>query len=289
MKNMKITALILALSLGGLAPLLAGDTNILNNEKSRESYALGMFYGHNWQQEGIDVDWNLFKRGFQAAQAGSATLLTPQEMRATLMGLNKKVVAREQQLRAEQAAKDKAAGAAFLAANKSKPGVITLPDGLQYKILTPGTGATPQDGDTVTVNYRGTLVDGTEFDSSAAHGRPLQFQVGRVIPGWNQALKLMKAGAKWQLFIPPNLAYGANGMPPRIPPESTLVFNVDLLSVQSAHPHPAAAPARASNPPLTSDIIKVPSAAELKKGAKVEIIKPQDLQKYQQSQSAPAK
>ena len=263
-------------------------TNTLADEKSRDSYALGMFYGHNWQQQGIEVDWALFSRGFKDAQSGGEMLLTPQEMHDTLTAFQKNVAAKQQQMRNEQAAKNKAEGEAFLAKNKTQSGVVTLPDGLQYKVITEGAGEIPGDNNTVLVNYRGTFIDGTEFDSSAGQGKPAQLQVGRVIPGWSEALKLMKTGSKWQLFVPSELAYGQNGMPPRIPPNSTLVFEVELLAVERPNPQPASTPPPSANPPLTSDIIKVPSAEEMKKGAKVEIIKSEDVQKLQQSQSQPA-
>jgi FKBP-type peptidyl-prolyl cis-trans isomerase len=309
---MKKTALILAFCLGGISTGLLSAapnstkpaqvkkavalvtntpivvTNLLSDEKSRDSYAFGMLNGHNWQQQGIEVDWDMFSRGFKDAQSGGAMLMTPQEMRDTLAQFQKVVTARQQQMREEQAVKIKVDGEAFLAANKIKPGVVTLPDGLQYKVITDGTGPTPADGDTVTANYRGTFIDGTEFDTSAKLGKPAQFQVGRVIPGWNEALKLMKTGSKWQLFVPSELAYGQTGMQQRIPPNSVLVFDVELVSVEPSNPAPATAPPPSANPPLTSDIIKVPSAEELKKGAKIEIIKPEDVQKLQQSQSQPA-
>jgi FKBP-type peptidyl-prolyl cis-trans isomerase FklB len=126
----------------------------------------------------------------------------------------------------------KAAGEAFLAANKSKPGVVTLPDGLQYKVITQGTGAQPTDTDIVTVHYAGTLVDGTEFDSSYKRGEPASFPVSGVIPGWTEALKLMKAGSTWELYVPATLAYGDRGAPPAIGPNETLIFKVNLISVK---------------------------------------------------------
>ncbi len=123
-------------------------------------------------------------------------------------------------------------GAEFLAANKTKDGVITLPSGLQYKIMTAGTGAKPGPGDTVVCNYRGTLINGTEFDSSYKRGQPASFPVNRVIPGWTEALQMMPVGSKWQLFIPPDLAYGARGAGGVIGPNATLVFEVELISIQ---------------------------------------------------------
>jgi FKBP-type peptidyl-prolyl cis-trans isomerase len=165
-----------------------------------------------------------------------------------------------------------------MATNKNNSGVVTLPDGLQYKVITNGTGAMPVSTDIVTVNYRGTLLDGTEFDSSFKRGQPARFPVNGVIPGWTEALLKMKVGSRWQLFLPPELAYGEQG-PPGIPPNAVLIFDVELLSTQNPPPPP---PATSSNQPLTSDIIKVPSAEELKKGAKIEVIKAEDLKKTQQ-------
>jgi FKBP-type peptidyl-prolyl cis-trans isomerase FklB len=273
---MKKIILTVILSAGLAAPLFAEDTNVLSDEKSKVSYAIGMTIGHNFQQQGIDVDPVLFLRGLKDSQAGGATLLTPSEMQATLREFQQGMAAKQAKIRADQALTNKLSGETFLATNKNNPGVITLPDGLQYKVITTGTGAKPASDSTVTVNYRGTFLDGTEFDSSAKAGHPVELQANHVIPGWTEALTNMATGSKWQLFIPSELAYGERGNH-GIPPNSTLIFDVELISVQ-APPPPA--------PPLTSDIIKVPSADEMKKGAKIETLKPEDVQKMQsQSQT----
>ena len=149
-----------------------------------------------------------------------------------------------------------------------------------YKVITAGTGEIPKSNDTVTVNYRGTLVNGKEFDSSAKHGGPAKFQVNRVVRGWTEALQLMKTGSKWELYLPSSLAYGDGGSGPMIEPGSTLIFEMELTGID-APPPPAPPPA-----PLTSDIIKVPSADELKKGAKIEVIKAEDLWKYTNAAAA---
>jgi FKBP-type peptidyl-prolyl cis-trans isomerase len=166
--------------------------------------------------------------------------------------------------------KNKTDGAAFLAANKSKPGVVTLPDGLQYVVITNGTGAMPTANDTVTVNYRGTFINGTEFDSSYKRGQPASFPVMGVIHGWTEALLQMRVGSKWQLFIPSDLAYGEPGRT-GIPPNSTLIFDVELVSVQPP-PQPQSSAPSASMQPLTSDIIKV-------QGTNVQVIKADDAAK----------
>jgi FKBP-type peptidyl-prolyl cis-trans isomerase len=250
------------------APLFADGTNSLPDEKSRVSYSIGMMLGNNYfKRQNLDasvVDINVVTEAIKAVMAGGPMLLTDEEAQTTLRAFG-------QEYAAKVAKKAKADGEAFLAANKNNPGVQTLPDGLQYQVITNGTGALPAASDVVTVNYRGTLVDGTEFDSSYKRGQPATFPVGGVIPGWTEALKMMKVGSKWKLFIPAELAYGERGQR-GIPPNSALIFEVELLGTKTP---PAPAPAA----PLTSDIIKVPSKAEMDKGAKVEIIKPEDAQK----------
>jgi FKBP-type peptidyl-prolyl cis-trans isomerase FklB len=268
---MKTTVLAVLISLGMTAPLFADGTNLLGDEKSRVSYAIGMMLGTRWKQDGIDVSNEVVLRALKDVQAGGTTLLTEQEMGQTLGQFQRELAAKTEKQRQEMAEKNRQAGQAFLAQNKEKKGVVTLPDGLQYKVITEGTGPSPAAEDTVTVNYEGTLIDGTKFDSSDN----VQFRVGGVIRGWTEALTHMKAGSKWQLFIPSDLAYGPYGRRPRIGPDCVLIFTIELISIE--HPQPA-----------TSDIIKVPSAEEIKKGAQVEIIKPGDLQKAQQP-SQPAK
>ena len=261
-----------------LAAQTPAGTNVFSDEKSRSSYAIGMMFGSRWKQQEIDVDYEWLVRGLKDAQAGGPTLMTEQEMGSALNQFQKDISAKQEKKRQEMAEKNKKDGEAFLAENKTKPGVVTLPDGLQYIIITNGSGATPLMNDNVTVNYRGTFIDGKEFDSSAKAGHPVQFAVGNVIRGWTEALMQMKAGSKWQLFVPSELAYGERGRP-GIPPSSVLIFEIELISTE-APPPPA---------PLTSDIIKVPSQDEMKKGAKIEVIKPEDAAKYQQSQPQPAK
>jgi FKBP-type peptidyl-prolyl cis-trans isomerase FklB len=179
----------------------------------------------------------------------------------------------------ELSAKNEAEGKAFLEKNKARKGVVTLPSGLQYEVLREGAGVSPKPNDKVTVQYRGTFIDGKEFDSSYKRGQPATFAVKGVIKGWTEALQLMKPGAKWKLYVPANLAYGSRGMRPAIGPNKTLIFEIELLRVQSASP---ASTTQVKPKPVTSDIIKVPSREEMAKGAKVEIIKAAELEKYKQ-------
>jgi FKBP-type peptidyl-prolyl cis-trans isomerase FklB len=285
---MKKTALIVTFALSAAAPLFADGTNVLTDEISRVSYAIGMMTGHQWKQQDLGFDVDLYAHGIKDAMSGGATLITPEQAQQTIDAFKKKMAAKQQQKQIELAAKNKVEGEAFLAKNKTQPGVVTLPDGLQYKVITEGDGVMPGDGDIVSVNFRGTLIDGTEWGNTAQTGKPTQLAIGQVFRGWSEALKLMKTGSKWQLFIPSELAFGQNGMSSRIPPNATLIIEVELLSVQHPSPQPASAPS-AANPPLTSEIIKVPSKAEMDKGAKIEYIKPEDAQKLQQAQTPPPK
>jgi len=200
------------------APLL------LKTDKDKESYAIGMNIGKSIHRDGVDVDPNILLRGMKDAIAGGKTVLTEDEAKAVMTNL-------QANLRKEQAEKAQQAGDAFLAANKTKDGVVTLPSGLQYKVLTQGTGPKPAATDTVVCNYKGTLLDNTEFDSSYSRNQPLTIPVSGVIKGWTEALQLMPVGSKWQLFIPSDLAYGSQAKGP-IGPNSTLIFEVELLSIQ---------------------------------------------------------
>jgi FKBP-type peptidyl-prolyl cis-trans isomerase FklB len=208
----------------------------LTTRKQKFSYALGMNIGNglggNLKKQGVEVDWNLVAKGLKDAVAGGKTQLTEEEAQAVLKEVQTEVQKQQQEKTKEASDKNKGEGEAFLAANKGKDGVVTLPDGLQYKILTAGTGPKPAPTDSVVCNYRGTLINGTEFDSSYKRGQPATFGVSQVIKGWTEALQLMPVGSKWQLFIPSNLAYGPRGAGAEIGPDSTLIFEVELLSIQ---------------------------------------------------------
>ena len=220
-------------------------TLTLKTQKDKVSYAVGLNVGKNLgaqlHQQSVEVDQAILLRGVKDSLAGGKTLLTDEEVKAALTQLQTEVHARQQErMKAEQekmkvaAEGNKKEGVDFLAANKSKEGVVELPSGLQYKILTEGTGPKPTATDTVSCNYRGTLLDGTEFDSSYKHGQPASFPVNGVIKGWTEALQLMPVRSKWQLLIPSDLAYGDRGADPRsgIGPGATLIFEVELLSIQ---------------------------------------------------------
>jgi len=204
----------------------------LKTRKEKFSYALGMDIGNkvgpSLKQQSVEVDPNLVSQGLQDAMSGTKTRLTPEEAQAVLREVQTEVN-KQRQEKMQQAA---AEGEAFLTANKSKEGVVTLPSGLQYKILTAGTGPKPASSDSVVCNYRGTLINGTEFDSSYKRGQPATFGVGQVIKGWTEALQLMPVGSKWQLFVPSSLAYGERGAGAEIGPNATLIFEVELLSIQ---------------------------------------------------------
>ncbi|MHB8784291.1 MAG: FKBP-type peptidyl-prolyl cis-trans isomerase [Desulfobacteria bacterium] len=212
---------------------LAGETPGVNDEREKISYSIGYQIGGDFKRQGIELVPDLLVKGIRDAAGGAEPRISPQEMRKTLVDLKRKVEADERKRQSEIAGKARAEGEAFLAANGKKEGVVTLPSGLQYQVLAAGTGKSPNPTDNVTVHYRGTLVDGTEFESSYKRNAPVTLEVDRVIPGWKEALPMMKEGAKWRLCVPPKLAYGERGAGPKIPPESTLIFEVELISVRS--------------------------------------------------------
>jgi FKBP-type peptidyl-prolyl cis-trans isomerase len=205
----------------------------LKTPKEKTSYALGMKIGSDLRRQGIgeSLDPAITARALKDALAGSKALLTEDEERALLTQLQNEVRDKQQAKAHESGVAARKEGGEFLAANKSKEGVVTLPSGLQYKILTVGTGPKPTANDKVTCNYRGTLINGKEFDSSYKRGEPASFPVSRVIKGWTEALQLMPVGSKWQLFIPPDMAYGDRGAGSDIGPGETLIFEVELLSI----------------------------------------------------------
>jgi FKBP-type peptidyl-prolyl cis-trans isomerase FklB len=215
----------------------------LKDLKDKASYALGLNFGMNFKRQNVDLNIDAFSAGFKdGVLPGRKPQMSEQEVRQVMMDFQKDM--EEKQKAAGQ--KNAAASEKFLNDNKGKEGVKTTPTGLQYKVMKEGNGAQPKIGDTVTVNYRGTLTDGTEFDSSYKRGQPATFPVAGVIKGWTEALQLMKVGSKFQLFIPPSLGYGEQARP-GIPPNSALIFEVELMDVKS----PQAPPPGAAAPPAT--------------------------------------
>ena len=214
------------------------------DQKDKFSYAVGLNIGMNFKRQNVDVNPDLVTAGVKDGMAGKPQM-TMDQIRDTMMAFEKDM----QQKQAEAGKKNAADADKFLADNKKKDGVKTTASGLQYKVMKEGNGESPKASDTVTVNYRGTLIDGTEFDSSYKRGQPATFPVSGVIKGWTEALQLMKPGSKYQLFIPPDLAYGQNSPGAQIPPNSALIFEVELMNVQSGGASQPAAPSSATSQP----------------------------------------
>lgn len=205
----------------------------LKTQKDKVSYAIGLDIGKSFSKQSIDIELDLLIKGIKTGLANEKALMTDQEIQEVMSTFQKEMMEKMTQEQKAAGEKNKTAGDAFLAENKAKPGVITLPSGLQYKVLTEGKGDKPKATDTVTVQYRGTLIDGTEFDSSYSRNQPATFPVNGVIPGWTEALQLMPVGSKWQLCIPGNLAYGERGAGQSIGPNAVLIFEVELLSIDA--------------------------------------------------------
>jgi FKBP-type peptidyl-prolyl cis-trans isomerase FklB len=221
----KLISVITAVTLAGFAlPGIAADPVELKTDPEKNGYSLGYDIGRSLKRQLVDVDAGAVAQGLKDGLGGTAPVLSEQEMQQRFMNLRQESA----QKIPEKNRKD---GEAFLARNKGEKGVKTTASGLQYKVITAGKGKQPRAEDTVSVNYRGTLIDGTEFDSSYKRGQPATFPVKGVIPGWTEALQLMKEGSKWMLYVPSNLAYGERGAGHMIGPNSTLVFEVELLSI----------------------------------------------------------
>ena len=263
--------LALVLSLCGSLSGLAVEKADLEDASTKRSYGLGANYGKSLSRGSIEINVQSFMDGLKDGIAGKS-LLTDTEIQAVIDSINQEIRERQKRKQEELAAKNKKDGEDFLAANSQKEGVLTLASGLQYKIIREGNGAIPKATDKVKVHYKGTLIDGTVFDSSYKRGAPAEFFVRGVIKGWTEALQRMKIGAKWQLYIPSELAYGERGTGSSIGPNATLLFDVELLDITTTpKPKPK---------PITSDIIRVPSAEDIKKGDKPEVIKADEIDDY---------
>ncbi len=224
--------LSIVLSIGLLFGLChASEKMELKAQKDKESYSLGYQFGQSMKNQGVEINLKAYTSGIRDALGGTKPVLSQEEIQKNVSEIQKRVITARQKELKKQAEANISKSKAFLEENKKKAGIITLPSGLQYKVLTEGSGKTPKASDQVTVNYRGTFIDGGEFDSSYKRGQPITLKADGVIKGWTEALQLMKEGAKWQLFIPPELAYGEQGMGP-IPPNSTLIFEVELISIK---------------------------------------------------------
>jgi FKBP-type peptidyl-prolyl cis-trans isomerase FklB len=229
MRSRWITGLIILLSFSSVA--VAEEAAFLNTRKDKVSYLIGRDIGSNFKDQSIDIDADIFMKGFKDALSGNKSPLSDDEAQAVKTAYKEERMKKHEEEVKKISEKNKKEGEDFLAENKKKEGIITLSSGLQYKILKEGAGPNPKETDTVTVNYRGSLIDGTEFDSSYKRNEPATFPVKGVIPGWQEALQLMKTGSKWQLFVPAGLAYAERGAGNAIGPNTTLIFEVELLSI----------------------------------------------------------
>lgn len=254
----------------------------LTDEANRVSYAIGLNMGTSLKRQDIPVEKDALVEGLFSALGDSEPRLTQAEIQETLNAFRTKHQEMQAAKLKEEGEANRKKGEAFLAENGKKDGVVTLPSGLQYKIVEAGSGEKPGARDKVTVHYRGTLIDGTEFDSSYSRNEPATFPLNGVIKGWQEGLQLMSPGGHWEFYIPSELAYGSRGSRGGIGPDETLVFDVKLISVEKVAPVAPPKPRQ----PITSDIIKVPSKEELEKGAKIEILKPEDVEREIAAQKA---
>jgi len=229
--TLKSSLLILGISL--LVPVLAiaQGKGPIKTQMDKVSYSIGLDFGKNMKAQSVELNLDILLRGIRDGLAEVTPALTQSEMQECMTTFQKEMMAKMQEKQKTLGEKNKKEGDAFLAENKKKPGVVTLPSGLQYKIIKDGIGKSPKATDTVTTNYRGTFINGKEFDSSFKRGQPATFPLNNVIPGWVEGIQKMKVGSKWELYIPSNLGYGENGSG-EIGPNATLIFEVELLEVK---------------------------------------------------------
>ena len=243
MKQLSIVIAAVALA----STCFAQEKTELKDTKDKVSYSIGLDIGSTFKKQKMDINLDILQKGLKDGVSGAKPLLTEDEVKATMTAYSKEMTEKQMNANKEAGIKNAAAGEVFLSENKKKEGVKTTASGLQYKVLKEGTGPTPKSTDSVTTNYRGTLIDGTEFDSSYKRGEPATFPVSGVIKGWTEALLLMKVGSKYQLYIPHVLAYGERGAGQDIGPNETLIFEVELLAIKAPEAKPAA-PTPASMP-----------------------------------------
>jgi len=216
------------------APAAGAPAAGFKTQKEKLSYAIGMEMGKGVKAQGLDVDSAILSQGLKDALTDAKPQMTEDELKQVINDLQQGMRQKQMQMQEQAAAENKTKGEAFLAENGKKDGVVTLPDGLQYKILTAGDGKKPVETDTVKCNYKGTFIDGSEFDSSAKAGGPVPFEVKNVIPGFKEVLQLMPVGSKWQVFIPSNLAYAEHGAGGVIGPNAALIFEIEVVSIEGA-------------------------------------------------------
>ncbi len=227
MRSLSIFAVLIIL----LTAFNVEGGTVLKTDKDKLSYALGMDIGGSLKSQAIDIDPDKFAQGVKDTVEGNKALLTNEEFQSTMQTFQKEMVAKQSDQSKVISEKNKAEGEAFLAENRKKDGVVTTESGLQYIVIEEGSGDSPKATDTVSVHYKGSLINGVEFDSSYSRNEPASFPVNGVIPGWTEALQLMKPGAKWKVFLPSDIAYGDKGAGQQIGPNATLIFEVELLSI----------------------------------------------------------
>lgn len=235
MKIKLVAAAVMGLAMSAaIAANDAASVSSLNTDTDKLSYSIGADLGKNFKTQGIDINPSALAKGMQDGMGNGALMLTEQQMKDVLNNFQKELMTKRTAEFNKKSEENKTKGEAFLAQNKTKPGIVTLPSGLQYKVIDTGTGVKPAKTDTVTVEYTGTLINGTVFDSTEKAGKPATFQVSQVIPGWTEALQLMPAGSTWEVYVPANLAYGSRSVGGPIGPNETLIFKIHLVSVKKA-------------------------------------------------------
>ena len=232
------TSLLIVATFVFVSPLAWAADASLKDQKDKVSYSIGLDIGGTLKRQLIDVNEQMLNTGIQDGLSGKKALMTDEEVKATMAAFQKDMMEKQQAAKKAAGEKNKEEGTKFLAENKSKEGVKTTASGLQYKVMKEGSGASPKETDTVKVNYRGTTIDGTEFDSSYKRGEPASFPVNRVIKGWTEGLQLMKVGSKYQFFVPSDLAYAERGAGSDIGPNAMLIFDVELLGITPAGASP---------------------------------------------------
>jgi FKBP-type peptidyl-prolyl cis-trans isomerase FklB len=237
------TSFVIVVASVTLASLVPAAETELKDQKQKVSYSIGLDIGTTLKRQLIDVNEELLNKGIQDGLSGAKPLMTDEQTKETMSTFQKEMIAKQAAAKKATGEKNAVQAKKFLAENKTKEGVKTTASGLQYKVVKEGTGPTPKATETVKVNYRGTTIDGTEFDSSFKRGQPASFPVNRVIKGWTEALQLMKVGSKYQLFIPADLAYGEKGAGSDIGPNATLIFDVELVEITPAGTTPPPKPA----------------------------------------------